>query len=132
MIKAFLPADFAPKKEEPKPEPKAKAAPATIDLKGQSFLFTGKLATMQRGDATKKVTAANGKNASSVNAKLDYLVIGDEGSPLYGAGRRSAWPRARHSYPPESTLRSPPESWTLRRSTSRSSTRPQARSRRRP
>jgi len=90
MIKAFLPADFAPKKEEPKPAPAAKAAKATIDLKGQSFLFTGKLATMQRGDATKKVTAANGKNASSVNAKLDYLVIGDEGSPLYGAGRKGS------------------------------------------
>ncbi|MEP7125002.1 MAG: BRCT domain-containing protein [Byssovorax sp.] len=90
MIKAFLPADFAPKKEEPKPVKAAKAAPATIDLKGQSFLFTGKLATMQRGDATKKVTAANGKNASSVNAKLDYLVIGDEGSPLYGAGRKGS------------------------------------------
>ncbi len=90
MIKAFLPADFASKKEEPKPAPAAKAAAATIDLKGQSFLFTGKLATMQRGDATKKVTAANGKNASSVNAKLDYLVIGDEGSPLYGAGRKGS------------------------------------------
>ncbi len=90
MIKAFLPADFAPKKEEPRPVEAAKAAPATIDLEGQSFLFTGKLATMQRGDATKKVTGANGKNASSVNAKLDYLVIGDEGSPLYGAGRKGS------------------------------------------
>jgi hypothetical protein len=90
MIKAFLPADFAPKKEEPKPAKVEKAKPATIDLKGQSFLFTGKLATMQRGEATKKVTGANGKNASSVNAKLDYLVIGDEGSPLYGAGRKGS------------------------------------------
>jgi hypothetical protein len=85
MIKAFLPADFAPEKVEPEAAP---AAAAEVDLKGQSFLFTGKLATMQRNAATKKVTAANGKNASNVTAKLDYLVIGDDGSPLYGAGRK--------------------------------------------
>jgi hypothetical protein len=96
MIKAFVPADFAPKKADSAPATPAAtaapvvAAPAQIDLKGQSFLFTGKLATMQRGDATKKVTGANGKNASSVNAKLDYLVIGDDGSPLYGAGRKGS------------------------------------------
>jgi hypothetical protein len=66
------------------------AAPAAVDLKGQSFLFTGKLATMQRSEAEAKVTSANGKNASSVNVKLDYLVIGDEGSPLYGAGRKGS------------------------------------------
>src|SRR5262249_33487132 len=41
-------------------------------------------------EAEAKVTAANGKNAGSVNAKLDYLVIGDEGSPLYGAGRKGS------------------------------------------
>jgi hypothetical protein len=90
MIKAFLPADFAPKEEAPKVEAAPKAAKAAIDLKGQSFLFTGKLATMQRSEATKKVTGANGKNASGVNAKLDYLVIGDDGSPLYGAGRKGS------------------------------------------
>ncbi|MFO0758413.1 MAG: HEAT repeat domain-containing protein [Byssovorax sp.] len=89
MIKAFVPADFAPKQEAPPPAaaPKAKQA---ADLKGQSFLFTGKLATMQRSEATKKVTGANGKNASGVNPKLDYLVIGDDGSPLYGAGRKGS------------------------------------------
>lgn len=88
MVKAFVPADFA-KKEEAKPAA-APVKPATIDLKGRSFLFTGKLATMQRVQAEKKVSAANGKNAGSVNAKLDYLVIGDEGSPLYGAGRKGS------------------------------------------
>ena len=92
MIKAFLPADFAGEQEAAEPEP-AKAepdAPIAIDFNGQSFLFTGKLATMQRSGATKKVSAANGKNAAGVNAKLDYLVIGDEGSPLYGAGRKGS------------------------------------------
>lgn len=96
MIKAFVPADFAPAGAEAvapaaaaaAPAPAAAAAPA--DLGGKSFLFTGKLATMQRGDATKKVSGASGKNASAVNAKLDYLVIGDDGSPLYGAGRKGS------------------------------------------
>ena len=45
---------------------------------------------MTRGEAEAKVTAANGKNSGSVNAKLDYLVIGDEGSPLYGNGRKGS------------------------------------------
>ncbi len=94
MIKAFLPADFAPKEEE---APVAAQAPSggaagaqAPDLKGQSFLFTGKLATMQRAEAEAKVSGANGRNASTVNAKLDYLVIGDEGSPLYGGGRKGS------------------------------------------
>ena len=94
MVKAFVPADFAKKEEAAAPAPAATpaapAAPATIDLKGQSFLFTGKLATMKRDEAEKKVSAANGKNSGSVNAKLDYLVIGDDGSPLYGAGRKGS------------------------------------------
>lgn len=91
MIKAFVPADFAKKAEAAAPAaPATPAAPVTVDLKGQSFLFTGKLATMQRAEAEKKVSAANGKNAGSVTAKLDYLVIGDDGSPLYGAGRKGS------------------------------------------
>ncbi|HEY0132731.1 MAG TPA: BRCT domain-containing protein [Nannocystis sp.] len=88
MTKALVPADFAPKVEAPK-QSKA-AAPKTIDLGGKSFLFTGKLATMVRDEAEAKVTGAGGKNSSSVTAKLDYLVIGDEGSPLYGGGRKGS------------------------------------------
>ena len=90
MIKAFVPADFAPKRRRRPPPPTASGAPSQVDLKGQSFLFTGKLATMQRAQAEGKVSAANGKNAGTVNAKLDYLVIGDDGSPLYGAGRKGS------------------------------------------
>ena len=90
MIKAFTPADFAPK-QAAIPAPSAPAdTDKTIDLNKQTFLFTGKLSTMTRGEAEAKVTAANGKNAGSVNAKLDYLVIGDEGSPLYGNGRKGS------------------------------------------
>lgn len=91
MIKAFLPADFAPADEAAAASAEAASSgPATVDLGGKSFLFTGKLKTMVRGDAAKKVTAAGGANASSVTAKLDYLVIGDEGSPLYGEGRKGS------------------------------------------
>ncbi len=88
MTKALVPADFAPKQVE---APKKKgAAPKAADLGGKSFLFTGKLATMVRDEAEAKVTGAGGKNSSTVNAKLDYLVIGDEGSPLYGNGRKGS------------------------------------------
>ena len=45
---------------------------------------------MTRSEAKKKVTAARGANSSSVNKKLDYLVIGDEGSALYGQGRKGS------------------------------------------
>ena len=89
MIKAFTPADFAPKKEKPKAK-KEKQSKIQADLGGQTFLFTGKLKTMTRKEAKQKVTDAKGKNSSGVNAKLDYLVIGDEGSPLYGQGRKGS------------------------------------------
>lgn len=91
MIKAFLPADFASKETEPAEREKpASDEEVQIDLGGQSFMFTGKLATMTRAEAQGKVRAANGSVASSVTAKLGYLVIGDEGSPLYGEGRKGS------------------------------------------
>ncbi|MCB9765911.1 MAG: BRCT domain-containing protein [Alphaproteobacteria bacterium] len=90
MIKAFVPADFAEQADAAPAEEAPPSGEINIDLGGQSFLFTGKLSTMSRGEATKKVTAAGGKNASGVNQSLDYLVIGDEGSPLYGQGRKGS------------------------------------------
>ncbi len=86
MIKAFRPADFAPREQA---APAAAAAePAEIDLGGASFLFTGKMATMARKDAETRVKQSHGTVASSVTKKLHYLVIGDEGSPLYSGGRK--------------------------------------------
>ncbi|HYT92001.1 MAG TPA: BRCT domain-containing protein, partial [Gemmataceae bacterium] len=85
MIKAFTPADFAPKQ----PAAAGEAA-VQVDLKGASFVFTGKLATMQRKEAEDKVKQANGVPLQSVSAKLHYLVIGDEGSPLYGQGKKGS------------------------------------------
>lgn len=93
LIKTFLPADFAPKTSTPvatgvlgAPAPTATKA----DLNKASFLFTGKLASMTRDDAEKRVKDANGTVAGSVSPKLHYLVIGDEGSPLYGQGAKGS------------------------------------------
>ena len=85
MIKGFTPADFAPKEAA---APASSAAPVAVDLGGASFLFTGKMATMQRKEAEGNVKASGGSVASGVTAKLHYLVIGDEGSSLYGHGKK--------------------------------------------
>ena len=91
MIKSFLPADFAEKDEEPEAPAAAEASgEINVDLGGASILFTGKLATMTRSEAEKKVQVAGGTVAKAVARTLDYLVIGDEGSPLYGAGRKGS------------------------------------------
>ena len=91
MTKSFLPADFAPT-NAPSNEPATESTSEeiNIDFEQAKFLFTGKLATMTRAEAKAKVTAANGKNSGSVGKTLDYLVIGDEGSPLYGEGRKGS------------------------------------------
>ncbi len=83
MIKAFVPADFAPREEKEGPK-----ADVEVDFAGASFLFTGKMATMQRKIAEEKVKQCNGVVFSSVSSKLHYLVVGDEGSPLYGQGKK--------------------------------------------
>jgi hypothetical protein len=86
LIKSFAPADFAPRQGAA-----AAVSPAgPVDLAKASFVFTGKLATMTRAESEKKVKDANGVLSSSVSAKLHYLVIGDEGSPLYGAGSKGS------------------------------------------
>jgi DNA ligase (NAD+) len=58
-------------------------------LFGKSVVFTGKLAKMDRKSAQKLVKEVGGKTPSSVSADLDYLVIGDDGSPLLGEGKKS-------------------------------------------
>lgn len=85
LFEAFAPAEFASATDD-----EANAGGGNADLGGKSFLFTGKLATMTRSEAQAKVTAANGKNAGSVTKTLDVLVIGDEGSPLYGQGKKGS------------------------------------------
>jgi len=89
MIKGFLPADFAPKSAAPAAA-SAPTAAADVNLGGASFVFTGKMATMQREIAESKVKSLGGSALSSVSPKLHYLVIGDEGSPLYGNGNKGS------------------------------------------
>jgi len=47
-------------------------------LEGKSFVVTGKLASMTRDDAHKKIVQMGGKVYSSVTSKTDYLVVGAE------------------------------------------------------
>jgi hypothetical protein len=88
MIKAMVPADFAPAEEAAAPV--VAAVPSTISLDGKQFLFTGDMATMVREDAQKTVESLGGVNAKSVTKTLDYLVVGDQGSPLYGNGKKGS------------------------------------------
>ena len=95
MTKAFLPADFAIQNTSSStskavPEETVGKVDKNIDLEQKTYLFTGKLNTMTRKEAQVIVHAANGKNHKAVNGKLHFLVIGDEGSPLYGNGRKGS------------------------------------------
>lgn len=72
--------------------PPAPAAPAADDdpLAGKSFVFTGKLASMERKAAQDLVKSRGGSAPSGVSKTLDYLVVGDDGSPLLGGGAVSS------------------------------------------
>jgi len=69
-----------------KPQPKTATGHA---LEGKSVVFTGKMAQLDRKGAQKKVKELGGSAPSGVTNDLDYLVIGDDGSPLLGDGKKS-------------------------------------------
>jgi DNA ligase (NAD+) len=53
------------------------------NLEGFTFLFTGTLPTLKRSEAEQMVEENGGTVLSSVSAKLNYLVVGDDaGSKL--------------------------------------------------
>jgi DNA ligase (NAD+) len=69
-------------KEEP-PEPKV-----TGPLAGKTFVFTGELQNLIREEAKTLVTDRGGKVISSVSAKTDYVVVGnDPGRKKYEKAR---------------------------------------------
>ncbi|QEL13292.1 BRCT domain-containing protein [Limnoglobus roseus] len=90
MIRSFTPADFATEQSPPVATGGLSPPPTATDLKKATFLFTGKLATMTRDVSEAKVKDANGTVAGSVTKNLAYLVIGDDGSPLYGQGKKGS------------------------------------------
>ena len=57
---------------------------------GKSFLFTGKLSSMSRAEARARVEELGAVSRGSVSRDLDYLVIGNEGSPLFGQGKKGS------------------------------------------
>jgi NAD-dependent DNA ligase len=62
---------------------------ANHPLYEKSVVFTGKMAHLERKKAQDLVRKFGGKTPDSVNKKVDYLVIGDEGSPLLGHNKKS-------------------------------------------
>jgi NAD-dependent DNA ligase len=74
-------------------EVQLESAPLPVEtdhpISGKSVVFTGKMARMDRKAAQKKVRELGGKTPSGVSRDLDYLVVGDEGSPLLGDGKKS-------------------------------------------
>jgi len=51
---------------------------STGKLKGQVFMFTGKLNNISRAEAKSLIESNGGKIVSNVTKKLDYLVIGEK------------------------------------------------------
>lgn len=55
-------------------------------IAGKSFAFTGQFSTMTREHARETVLNQGGSVPSSVTKGLDYLVVGNIGSPLINNG----------------------------------------------
>ncbi len=58
-------------------------------LFGKAVLFTGKMAHLDRKAAQDAVKRLGGRAPSAMSHAINFLVIGDESSPLLGAGKKS-------------------------------------------
>lgn len=58
-------------------------------LFGKSVVFTGKMAHLERKAAQLAVKRVGGKAPGALTYTVNFLVIGDEGSPLLGDGKKS-------------------------------------------
>ena len=88
LLSSFNPADFAT--ESGGEAQTSSVEPLENPFEGKSFLFTGKLSGITRSDAQKKVKDIDGIIAKSVTKKLDFLVVGDDGSPLFTGGKKGS------------------------------------------
>ena len=61
--------------------------PQAAQLAGKTFVFTGGLKKFSREEAKALVTAQGGKVASSVSAKTDFVVVGEEPGSKYGKAK---------------------------------------------
>ena len=59
-------------------------------LRGREVAFTGRMASMTRGEATARVTAAGGEVVGTPGPGTAYLVVGQGGWPLRGDGHPTA------------------------------------------
>ncbi|MFW5827915.1 MAG: BRCT domain-containing protein, partial [Alkalispirochaeta sp.] len=58
----------------------AVAGNESLPLEGQTYCFTGSLATMSRSEAERRVVANGGQARSSVTSNVDYLVTNEPGA----------------------------------------------------
>jgi len=61
-------------------------------LAGKSFVFTGELKTLTRGDAQARVRELGGKETSSVSAKTSYVVVGSDPGSKYDKAKKLGVP----------------------------------------
>jgi DNA ligase (NAD+) len=60
---------------------------AVTGVAGKSFVLTGTLPTLSRGDAEALIKAAGGKSVGSVSKKTDYVVAGEEAGSKLGKAK---------------------------------------------
>lgn len=79
LIERLKDAGVNTKRKQSRPE----AAAIARDLEGKQFVLTGKLESLSRDDAKRRIELRGGRVTGSVTKKTDYLVVGeDPGSKL--------------------------------------------------
>ena len=61
---------------------------AKLPLAGKTFVLTGTLASLSRGEAAKKIRDLGGNPSGSVSAKTDYVVAGESAGSKYDKAKK--------------------------------------------